>query len=532
MAHKPPTKEDLILVFDGGTQSMRCGVFDVQGRMVDFIKLPIQPYFSERPGFAEQYPEYFWEKFCEVGRKLLARNPTLIGKLVAVTLTTQRGVYINLDRDGKPLRPAISWLDQRQADRKRFAPLWLETGLKLSGTYGVVDKLYRKCFSNWIKQHQPDVWESTHKYVLLSGYFHHRLTGNFTESRGTNFGYLPIDRWNFGWAKKQDIIWYAFPIEKDKLPDIAIQGDIIGVITKQAAHDTGIPEGLPVIAAACDKSCEVLGAGILNSDVGCLSFGTCATVNAVMDKSVDLLPYLPPYPGAVPGTYCTEIPIDRGFWMVSWFKEEFGLKEVQEALEKDIVPEILFEEMIREIPPGSNGLVLQPYWSPDRVYCDEYGKGSVIGFSDTHTRAHLYRAILEGLVFALKDGARITTDKLKHPFKRLRVSGGGAQSQIAVQIAADVFDLTVECPSVSETSALGAAMIAAVGLGYYPDYTAAVEGMTSLRQTVQPNPKNRDLYARIYNSVYRKLYGQLRPLYKEMAAIASQFPEEMRPPAK
>jgi sugar (pentulose or hexulose) kinase len=216
--------------------------------------------------------------------------------------------------------------------------------------------------------------------------------------------------------------------------------------------------------------------------------------------------------------------------MVSWFKEEFGLKEVQVALEKGLIPEVLFEEMIRDIPPGSNGLVLQPYWSPDRVYCDEYGKGSVIGFSDKHTRAHLYRAILEGLVFALKDGALITTKKLKHPFKKLRISGGGAQSRIAVQIAADVFNLPVECPNVSETSALGAAMIAAVGLGYYPDYAAAVEGMTSLRQTVQPDLHNHNLYTRLYNRVYRKQYRQLRPLYKEMADIAAEFPEEMHPP--
>ena len=530
MTDKLHTKDDLILVFDGGTQSIRCALFNVSGQMLDFVKIPIQPYFSEQPGFAEQHCEYFWEKFCQASRELLARNSTQTRSLVAVTLTTQRGVYINLDKDGNALRPAISWLDRRQADPRRFAPLWLEAALKVSGTYGVVDKLYRKCFSNWIIQHQPEVWEKTYKYVLLSGFFHHRLTGNFVESMGTNFGYLPIDRKTFGWAKKSDIIWYAFPIEKEKLPDIARQGDTIGSITKQAAHDTGIPEGLPVIAAACDKSCEVLGAGVLDSEVGYLSFGTCATVNAVTTKSVDLLPYLPPYPGAVPGTYCTEIPIDRGFWMVSWFKDEFGLQERQVAQEKGVSPESLFDEMIRTVPPGSNGLILQPYWSPDRVYCDEYGKGSVIGFSEAHTRAHLYRAILEGLVFALKDGARITTGKLKHPFKKLRVSGGGAQSRIAVQIAADVFDLTVECPSVSETSALGAALIAAVGLGYYPDYAAAVEGMTSLRATVQPIPRHRELYARLYNDIYRKQYRQLRPLYKEMAGIAADFPEEMNPP--
>lgn len=530
MASFTQSKEDLILVFDAGTQSIRCGLFDVKGVMVDFIKLPIQPYFSSQPGFAEQHPEYFWQKFCEASQQLLSRNAALIGRLKAVSLTTQRGVYINLDQDGKPLRPAISWLDQRQADPEHFAPFYIEGGLKVIGLYGVVDKLNRKCFSNWIRQHQPDVWEKTYKYVLLSGYFHYQLTGNFFESQGTNFGYLPIDRKTFGWAKKNDLIRYVFPIEKEKLPDVVVQGETIGTITRQAAQETGIPQGLPVTAAACDKSCEVLGSGCLTSDVGCLSFGTCATVNAVTDKSVDLLPYLPPYPAAIPNHYVTEIPIDRGFWMVSWFKDEFGLKEQQLAIQQGIAPEMLFDDLIQDIPPGCNGLVLQPYWSPDRVYCDEYGKGAVIGFSDTHTRAHLYRAILEGLVFALKDGAQITTGKLKRPFTKLRVSGGGAQSKTAVQIAADVFDLTVECPSVSETSALGAAMIAAVGLGYYSDYAAVVDGMTSLRQVVQPIPRNRDLYAQIYNGVYRKMYTQLRPLYKEMAEIANQFPEEIHPP--
>lgn len=524
--------DDLILVFDAGTQSIRCALFDIGGSMVDMLKIPIDPYFVPAPGFHEQNPEYFWQKFCEASQGLLFRNKALSERIKAVTLTTQRGVYINLDRDGKPLRPAIHWLDQRMADPSRFAPYWLEYGLKVVGLYSVVNNLNRKCFSNWIRQHQPDVWQRTHKYVLLSGFFHYQLTGVFVESRGSNFGYLPINRQDFGWAKKNDIIWYAFPIEKEKLPDIVVQGELIGKVTKQASIETGIPEGIPLTAGSCDKSCEVLGSGTLTCDIGYLSFGTCATVNAVSTKSVDLLPYLPPYPGAVPGTYCTEIPIDRGFWMVSWFKEQFGHPEVQLAIERDVSPESLFEEMIRNIPPGSNGLMLQPYWSPDRVYCDDFGKGAVIGFSDRHTRAHLYRAILEGIIFALKDGAKITNDKLKRPFTKLRVSGGGSQSRLALQITADVFNLPVEIPSVNETGMLGAAMNAAVGLGYYPDYESAVAGMTHIHEVIQPIPHNSDLYDHLYNRIYRRMYKQLKPLYKNLADIAEKFPQELNLPTR
>lgn len=530
MNSHPRSSDDLILAFDAGTQSVRCGLFDVAGRMVDFTKIPITPYFSTAPGFAEQHAEYFWQKFCEASLALLARNTALKQRIRAVTVTTQRGVYVNLDREGKALRPAISWLDRREADPTHFAPFWLEAGLKTIGLYGVVDKLNRKGFSNWIRQHQPEVWEKTHKYVLLSGFFHFQLSGVFAESLGTNFGYLPINMKTFGWADKYDIIWFPFPIEKDKLPELVPQGSTIGTVTRQAALETGIPEGIPVTAAACDKSCEVLGSGTLTPEIGYLSFGTCATVNTITTKPVDLLPYLPPYPGAVPGTYCTEIPIDRGFWMVSWFKEEFGHKEVQMAAERGVAAELLFEEMIAGISPGCNGLILQPYWSPDRVYCDEYGRGAIAGFSERHTRAHLYRAILEGIVFALKDGANITTGKLGHPFTKLRVSGGGAQSKTAVQIAADVFDLPVERPSIAETSALGAAMIAAVGLGYYRDYSDAVKGMTSIQEVVQPIARNRDLYEQIYNRIYRKMYNQLKPIYKELAAITDTYPE-LIPPA-
>jgi sugar (pentulose or hexulose) kinase len=246
-------------------------------------------------------------------------------------------------------------------------------------------------------------------------------------------------------------------------------------------------------------------------------------VNAVTNKKIDLLPYLPPYPAAMPGHFVTEIPIDRGFWMVSWFLQEFGLKERVEAQQQGVSPESLLDDLIKDIPPGSNGLMLQPYWSPDRVYCDEYGKGTIIGFSDQHTRAHLYRATLEGLVYALKDGAKITTDKLKHPFQKLRVSGGGAQSKMAVQIAADVFGLAVECPSVSETSVLGAAIIAAVGLGYYPGYASAVQAMTHIQKTVQPNPNDQELYAELYDQVYRKIYQRNKPIYKVLAKILSRF---------
>jgi sugar (pentulose or hexulose) kinase len=522
--------DDLILAIDGGTQSVRAALIDVQGRMVDMARASIQPYFSAEPGFAEQDCDYYWRSLCSASRQVMARNSENARRIVGVTVTTQRGVYINLGKDGRPLRPAINWLDQRLASSTKWAPWVIESAMRVAGLWRDLDKVYRQGFSNWIREHQPDIWAQTHQYLLLSGYFHYQLTGEYAESLGTNFGYMPVDGKTFQWARPKALVNLVFPIEREKLPDLVPQGGVLGRVTDKACAESGIPAGLPVLAAACDKSCETLGNGITGPDIACLSLGTCATIDAVSDKYVELLPFLPPYPGAIPGTYCCEIPIVRGFWMVSWFKEEFGHPERMAARERGVSPEELLEEAIRNVPAGSYGLMLQPYWSPNRVYSGKEGRGAVVGWVDTHARPHLYRAILEGLMYALRDGAALTERKVKTKFTGLRVSGGGSKSTTALQIAADVFNLAVEVPQNPETASLGAAMNAAVGLGYYKDYPAAVQGMTHIGRTVQPIPKNRDLYEQLYQRVYRKLYRQLEPLYKELWDIAETFPAETHLP--
>ena len=204
--------------------------------------------------------------------------------------------------------------------------------------------------------------------------------------------------------------------------------------------------------------------------------------------------------------------------MVSWFKEEFGLQECILAEKKNEAPEKFFDSLIQNVPAGSMGLMLQPYWSPG-FGADPYAKGSVIGFGDVHNRAHLYRAILEGLVYGLREGAELTQRKTKVPVKKLRVSGGGSQSDAAMQITADIFGMTAERPHTFETSALGAAIDAAVGLKLYPDFPSAVKSMTRTGRVFESSSENHKLYNDLYNRVYRKMYGRLKPLFKEIRDI-------------
>jgi len=308
------------------------------------------------------------------------------------------------------------------------------------------------------------------------------------------------------------------------LPELAAPGTRIGTIDAGAAAATGIPEGTPLFAAAADKACEVIGAGCVEPHVGCLSYGTTATINTTSRRYVEVTPFVPPYPAAVPNAYSTEVQVFRGYWMVNWFKEQFGHPEQQRALAEDVAPEQLFDELARSVPPGSMGLMLQPYWTPGIRVPGREAKGAIIGFGDVHTRAHVYRAILEGLAYALREGKERIEKRSGVRITELRVSGGGSQSDCAMQLTADIFGLPTARPHVYETSGLGAAIDAAVGLDVYPDFTSAVKAMTRVGRVFEPIEANRAIYERLYRRVYSRMYADLQPMYREIAEITG-YPE-------
>ena len=509
----------LILAIDNGTQSVRALLFDQQGNLHGKGKQEIEPYFSEHPGWAEQHPDYFWRNLGLACQALWQSTDATPDQVAGVTVTTQRGTVINLDKHGQPLRPAIIWLDQRHA--RVDGPVKGPWGLlfKLARLENTIERFREKTQANWIAQNQPDLWAQTHKFLLLSGYLNYRLTGQYKDSTGSQVGYLPFDYKKQQWAGNRDFKWQAMPITRDMLPDLVQPGETIGQLIPDAAHHLGLPAGLPVIAAASDKACEILGSGGLSPDIGCMSYGTTATINTTNHRYVEPTRFMPPYPSALPGHYSTEVMIYRGFWMVSWFKKEFGLREQKLAEQRGIEPEVLFDELVNSVPPGSMGLMLQPYWSPGVRQPGPEAKGSIIGFGDVHTRAHLYRAILEGLAYALREGKERIEKRGGQKIRRLRVAGGGSQSDAAMQLTADIFGLPAERPHTYETSGLGAAIDAAVGLGLHPDFDTAVREMTRVGQVFTPSGQATELYQRLYSEVYLDMYPRLQPLYRKIRSI-------------
>ncbi|MGC9356258.1 MAG: FGGY-family carbohydrate kinase [Anaerolineae bacterium] len=515
-----------ILSIDNGTQSVRALLFDLRGHLVHKVRVPIEPYFSEKPGWAEQHPTLYWHALCEACQTLWTESDIPKEAVAGVALTTQRATVVNVDEEGKPLRPAIVWLDQRRTyGLEPVKGLW-GLAFKAVGMSQTVAYLQAEAEANWIRTHQPEIWEQTHKYLLLSGYLTYRLTGHFVDSVGCQVGYIPFDYKKLEWAGPRDWKWQAIPMDPDILPRLVPPAEPLGEITSQAAVATGIPEGLPLIAAAADKACEVIGAGSLRPNVGCLSYGTTATINTTHRRYIEVIPLIPPYPAAVPDAYNLEFQIYRGYWMVNWFKEEFGHREQRIAAREDIEPEALFDRLVEQVPPGSMGLMLQPYWSPGLKVPGPEAKGAIIGFGDVHTRAHIYRAILEGLAYALREGQERTERRSRTPITELRVSGGGSQSDAAMQLTADLFGLPTARPHIYETSGLGAAIDAAVGLGLHPDFTTAVREMTRVGEVFEPNAAAHQIYDDLYHRVYKDMYPRLQPLYEQIQEITG-YPEKI-----
>ena len=511
--------KDLILAIDFGTQSVRALIFNPEGEVLARQQTAIQPYYSVKPGWAEQDPEYFWEKLIQTTNHLVAKHKGLIKRVAALALTTQRATLINLDKKAKPLRPAIVWPDQRRT--KNFKPIGGLIGLlmRLIGMYETVLFAQGEAEINWLNFEQPEIMQKTDKFLFLSGYLIYRLISEFKDSYASQVGYIPFDYKNRCLCKKGDWHWDAFPIAKEKLPILVPPGKLLGELTSEASHSTGLPAGLPLYAAGADKTCELLGSGCLSADCAGISYGTTATIGTYSRRYFEVIPFIPPYPSAIPNVYNPEFQIYRGFWLVSWFKKEFGLPEIKRAKVRGVEPEVFLEELLNESPPGSLGLILQPTWSPGVKIPGPEAKGAVIGFGDAHTRSHLYRSIIEGLCFGLKDGGERIQKSSGIRFKEIRVSGGGSQSHATLQITADVFELPVYKPKVHDTSALGAAIDAAVGCGLYQSFPDAVKAMTHIEKTVEPDKARARLYSELYHEVYKHIYEKLKPYYKKIRKI-------------
>ncbi len=516
---------DLLLGIDVGTQSVRAIAFDRSGRIAGRSQVAMEPPFeATQPGWAELDPAAYWQAVVAAVHGLWTEPSLSPERIAALALTTQRGTVVCAREDGTPLRPAIVWPDQRLCSAPpSIGPYW-RTLFGLARAGAIVRLLQSQAEANWLAQHEPAMWQRCERFGLLSGWLTHRLVGDWVDSAACQVGYLPFDYRRQQWADAKAWQWKALAVRRSQLPRLVAPASALGELTPAAADALGLPPGLHVIAAAADKACEVLGCGVLEPGTAHLSFGTAATINTMQPNYIEVQRLLPAYPAALPGAFNTEIQIERGFWLIRWFKDEFAHHERALAAERGVSVESLFDALIDSVPAGAMGLVLQPYWSPGLREPGPEAKGAIIGFSSVHTRAHVYRAMIEGLLYSLRAGRERIETATRRPITRLVISGGGAQSDGAMQIAADVFDLVAERPDVAEASSLGAAILAATGIGWYSDTASATRAMVGIGKRFVPDAAAVRTYDALFREVYQPMYRRLQPLYRRLRTITGQRP--------
>jgi sugar (pentulose or hexulose) kinase len=516
--------EKYILSIDCGTQSLRTLIFNHYGNLIAKSKIEYEPYYSLKPGYAEKNPEDYYQSLIKGTNELKINYPEIFNKIEAIAITTQRDTLTFVDSNGNPVRDSILWLDTRKA-RNTFKPNFLlKMGLEFVGMLEPVKTTEINGKINWLKQFEPENYEKTYKVLQVSGYLNFKLTGNFKDSIASQIGHIPFNYKKLRWSNNNELNYKIFPVENDKLPELVEPGSIIGYITEKASFETGLKKGISVIAAGSDKGCETIGMGVIDTNMASLSFGTTATIQTTSKKYFEPIKFMPAYPAPIKGYFNPEVEIFRGYWMIKWFKEEFCHKENEDAKIKGIPVEKILNDFLKDIPAGSLGLIVQPYWTPGLKFPS--AKGVILGFGDAHKKQHLYKAVIEGLGFALLEGKESIEKAGKCNIEKIMVSGGASQSEEICQITADIFNKNLLMGETFETSGLGAAIIGAYGIGIYSTIFEAINKMVKYKKEFIPSSKNSEIYHKLYSKVYKKIFNRLHDLYYEIREITG-YPEKI-----
>lgn len=509
-----------ILACDIGTQSLRVAIIDSTGK-TEVVKQEkyAQPYFSVKNGYCEQNPDFYYEIMCKLMKDISKNNQELLSKCLSLSLTMFRDSAALLDENYNIVRPTILWLDQRNAKLTENLP-WYNTLLfKLIGMNNTVIYNRKRTPAWWLRENEQDNWNKIKYYVPLTAYLTYRLTGKLVDSSANCTGHYPINFKKGEWLPTWHPKFSVFGVPKEKLCQLVKPGEIIGSITEASSKETGLPVGMKIYACGTDKSCETFGNGCVNESQITISYGTACTVDVPTVKYGEPERFLPGYCGCYPGIYNREVQIYRGYWMLTWFIQNFATDEIIEAKKQGVVIEEIFDNKIADIEPGSNGLILQPYWGPGLKR--PLARGAVIGFSDTHTKYHLYRAMIEGICYALKEGLLSIRKKQKNKIQYLVVSGGGSRNDIICQITADIFNFPVRRTKCNESALQGAAMAGFLFNGVFQTPEQAKNSMVVYEKEFLPNKENAKKYQYLYNKVYKKVYPQLKKSYRVLKEYSS-----------
>lgn len=470
-----------IIGIDGGSQSTKVVMYDLSGNVVCEGKGLLQPMYTPDADTVEHPDDDLWTSLCAAGKELMKQFDGNVTDIVGIGLGSIRCCRALLKADGTPAAQLISWQDSR------------------------VTRPY--------KHENKDV-----AYVTsFSGYLSHRLTGEFKDNIANYFGQWPVDYKTWSWSEDPEVI-KKFNIPRAMLFDVQMPGTVLGHITAEASQKTGFPQGLPVVCSTSDKAVEALGAGLLDDDTAVISLGTYIAL-MMNGKTLPKDPvHYWPIMSSVPETLLYEgYGIRKGMWTVSWLRDMLGESLLQDARSQGISAEDLLNNKASQVPPGCDGLMTVLDWLTNPW--EPYKRGIMIGFNATMDYAWIYRSILESIALTLKNNYDNMTSEMKHPASQIIITGGGSNSDLFMQIFADVFNLPARRNEINGCASLGAAINTAVGLGLYPSYQKAIDNMVRVKDVFMPVAEHAERYKAMNEGIFKDLTKHTDPILKKSYAV-------------
>ncbi|MBM4044377.1 MAG: hypothetical protein FJ279_04620 [Planctomycetes bacterium] len=494
-----------LLSIDGGTTSTKVALFDTDGRM---LALALNEYQLLTPAVnqVELPGPTYWQAAVKGVREVLAKSGVKGRDVAAVGITTQGETFIPMDAQGRELRNAIVWLDGRAVeeaeDLKRACDLdayFRRTGLPdINGVWAAAKIM-------WLRTHEPDVYRRAAKFPLLEDYFIFKLTGEYATEASVSMsaGFLDIiayDWWDEMLAK--------VGIGRERLSRLCHSAEAVGRVSRRAADETGLSEQTVVVTGALDQTAGAVGAGNIAPGIITETTGTALAVIATTGRPVfDPKRRVLAAPHAARDEFIL-LPFAQTAGMTfKWFRDVFGEPE---KARKDADAYDLLTKLAANVPPGSDGLLMLPHLTGSSCpVFNPAARGAFIGISLSHTRGHFVRAVLESVAFMLREIVELVLE-LGVPVERVRSMGGGAKSDLWLQMKADALQKPVEVPECTETASLGAAILAGVGAGLFQSLEDGVARASKIARRFEPNPKMAQTYHDAYKGyldLFRKLYG-------------------------
>ena len=508
-------KEKLFLGLDIGISTVKVALFTGEGELV---ALESDEYMIMPEGDAiEADPEIYWAPMARSIRKLLKNWGGAPESIAAVSISSHGETVFPMRADGKPARKALNWMDTRsqpEAD-ELINTLGSQKVLEISGQ-PEIGPVWPVTKYRWMSKYEPEVVKQSASFLLPEDYILFRLSGQFVGEFTLWASSLVFDIRRK--TLSDELLAFA-GISAAQIPRLYPAGTAFGNISPECAAETGLSTKTKVVTGALDQVCAAIAAGNVAPGMITESTGSVlALVASVKEPIFDAKTRLPCHLHAVPDTYCMLPWNPTGGLTFKWFKDCFALDLATQAQAegKDVYD--LLTAPAAKVPPCSDGLIMLPHL--EGAFYPEFDsqvRAVFFGFTLSHTRAHFTRAIMEAIAYMLRRDLE-GLQQLGASARELRVLGGGAKSRLWSQIKADVCNLPVIIPSHREAAVMGAAMLAAVGIGYYPDIPAAAKVMARPGTCVEPDPANRALYDATFN-LYVSIYDALKPLFPRRTEI-------------